>query len=136
MGRQYGVGVGNVALVADDDSVLDLDDAIGPGLEPGVVGHADDGGAVFGGGATKQANDHLSVLAVQGRGRLVGEQDLGILGQGAVKEFLTTGVTPAVGPLQLDLVILKMAIGPVALDVSLLSLLGVLLAYLIARSLF
>ena len=55
---------------------------------------------------------------------------------GPVKEFLTTGVTPAIGPLQLDLVILRMAIGPVALDVSLLSLLGVLLAYLIARSLF
>lgn len=55
---------------------------------------------------------------------------------GAVKEFLTTGVTPSVGPLQLDLVILKMAIGPVALDVSLLSLVGVVLAYLIARSLF
>jgi hypothetical protein len=55
---------------------------------------------------------------------------------GAVKEFLTTGVTPAIGPLELDLVILRMAIGPVALDVSLLSLVGVLLAYLIARSLF
>jgi hypothetical protein len=55
---------------------------------------------------------------------------------GAVKEFLTTGVTPSVGPLQLDLIILRMAIGPVALDVSLLSLLGVLLAYLIARSMF
>jgi hypothetical protein len=55
---------------------------------------------------------------------------------GAVKEFLTTGVTPSVGPLSLDLVILKFALGPVALDVSLLSLVGVLLAYLIARSLF
>ncbi len=55
---------------------------------------------------------------------------------GAVKEFLTTGVTPSVGPLPLDLVILKLAVGPIALDVSLLSLLGVLLAYLIARSLF
>ena len=55
---------------------------------------------------------------------------------GAVKEFLTTGVTPSVGPLPLDLVILKFAIGPVALDVSLLSLVGVLIAYLIARSLF
>lgn len=55
---------------------------------------------------------------------------------GAVKEFLTTGVTPSIGPLELDLVILKMALGPVALDVSLLSLVGVLLAYLIARSLF
>jgi hypothetical protein len=55
---------------------------------------------------------------------------------GAVKEFLTTGVTPSVGPLPLDLVILKFAIGPIALDVSLLSLVGVLVAYLIARSLF
>ena len=55
---------------------------------------------------------------------------------GAVKSFLTTGVTPSIGPLQLDLVILRMAIGPIALDVSLLSLVGVLLAYLIARSLF
>jgi hypothetical protein len=55
---------------------------------------------------------------------------------GAVKEFLTTGVTPAVGPLPVDLIILKFAVGPIALDVSLLSLLGVLIAYLIARSLF
>jgi Domain of unknown function (DUF4321) len=55
---------------------------------------------------------------------------------GAVKEFLTTGVTPSIGPLPLDLIILKFAIGPIALDVSLLSLVGVLVAYLIARSLF
>jgi len=55
---------------------------------------------------------------------------------GAVKEFLTTGVTPTLGPLPIDLVILKFAVGPIALDVSLLSLVGVLVAYLIARSLF
>ncbi len=55
---------------------------------------------------------------------------------GAAKEFLTAGVTPSIGPLHVDLIILKMAIGPVALDVSLLSLVGVVLAYLIARSLF
>ncbi len=55
---------------------------------------------------------------------------------GAVKEFLTTGVTPTFGPLHIDLVILKFVLGPMALDVSLLSLLGVVLAYLIARSLF
>jgi len=55
---------------------------------------------------------------------------------GAAKEFFTTGVTPAIGPLPVDLIILKFALGPVALDVSLLSLLGVLVAYLIARSLF
>ncbi len=55
---------------------------------------------------------------------------------GAAKEFFTTGVTPSIGPLPLDLVILKLAVGPIALDVSLLSLFGVLFAYLIARSLF
>lgn len=55
---------------------------------------------------------------------------------GAVKEFLTTGVSPALGPMKVDLVILNFSIGPVALDVSLLSLVGVLVAYLIARSLF
>lgn len=55
---------------------------------------------------------------------------------GAVKEFLTTGVTPSVGPLGVDLVIIKFGLGPIALDVSLLSIVGVLAAYLIARSLF
>jgi hypothetical protein len=55
---------------------------------------------------------------------------------GAVKEFLTSGVTPQVGAIPIDLIIIKFAVGPVALDVSLLSFLGVLVAYLIARSLF
>jgi hypothetical protein len=55
---------------------------------------------------------------------------------GAAKEFFTTGVTPSFGPIPVDLVILKFALGPVAIDVSLLSLLGVLVAYLIARSIF
>ena len=55
---------------------------------------------------------------------------------GAVKEFLTTGVTPTFGPFQVDLVILRVALGPLAFDVCLLSLVGVLVAYLIARSLF
>jgi hypothetical protein len=80
---------------------------------------------------------HILVLAV---GFIVGgfltEFARRFLPAGAVKEFLTTGVTPSIGALPIDLVIIKFAIGPLALDVSLLSLLGVLLAYLIARSLF
>jgi hypothetical protein len=55
---------------------------------------------------------------------------------GAVKEFLTSGVTPGFGAIPIDLIIIKFAVGPVALDVSLLAFLGVLVAYLIARSLF
>jgi len=55
---------------------------------------------------------------------------------GAVKEFLTTGLEPSFGPFTIDLLILKFSLGPVLIDVSLLSLVGVLVAYLIARSLF
>lgn len=58
------------------------------------------------------------------------------LPSGAVKEFLTTGMTAAIGPLTLDLIIISIGLGPIALDVSLLSLVGVLAAYLVARSLF
>jgi hypothetical protein len=55
---------------------------------------------------------------------------------GAAKEFLTAGVTPSMGPHTIDLVLITLTVGPLAVDVSLLSLLGVLIAYLIARSLF
>jgi hypothetical protein len=55
---------------------------------------------------------------------------------GPAKEFLTTGFTPYVPPLPINLILLKFTFGPVAIDVSLLSLLGILIAYLIARSLF
>jgi hypothetical protein len=54
---------------------------------------------------------------------------------GGAKQFLTAGVTPSIGPADIDLVIVKLTVG-VALDVSFLSLVGVLVAYLIARSLF
>jgi len=55
---------------------------------------------------------------------------------GPAKEFFTWTVAPSVGPLHLDLVILQMTLGPVALQVSLLGLVGIVIAYLIARSLF
>jgi hypothetical protein len=55
---------------------------------------------------------------------------------GAAKEFFTTGVTPSLGPLKIDLIILTFSLGPIAMDVSLTALLGVLIAYLVARSLF
>ena len=80
---------------------------------------------------------HALVLAIGFVvGGLLQQVARAFLPSGAVKEFLTTGVTFSVGPLPLDLVILKFAVGPVALDVSLFSLVGVLIAYLIARSLF
>lgn len=80
---------------------------------------------------------HGIVLAVGFiAGGLLTEVARRFLPPSAVKQFFTTGVTPSFGPLTVDLVILKFALGPVAIDVSLLGLAGVLLAYLIARSLF
>ncbi len=52
------------------------------------------------------------------------------------KDFFTWTVTQSIGPLHIDLVILHMTLGPVGLQVSLLALVGVVLAYLVARSLF
>ncbi|HEY6220666.1 MAG TPA: DUF4321 domain-containing protein [Gemmatimonadaceae bacterium] len=55
---------------------------------------------------------------------------------GAAKEFLTAGFTPYMAPHKIDLLLITLTVGPIAIDVSLLSLLGVLIAYLVARSLF
>lgn len=55
---------------------------------------------------------------------------------GAVKEFLTTGLAASIDALTIDLLILKFSLGPIVIDVSLMALVGVLIAYLIARSLF
>ncbi len=97
-------------------------------------------GAVTGrqsGSSKHRPGYHLAVLA---SGFVVGGLLNAVarkwLPTGAVKEFLTTGVTPSLGQIQIDLVIFSFGIGPFAMDVSLLSLVGVLIAYLIARSLF
>jgi hypothetical protein len=89
------------------------------------------------GAARRGATFHAIVLAIGFiSGGLMTQVSRKFLPPGAAKEFFTTGVTPSLGPLPIDLIILKFALGPVALDVSLLSLVGVLIAYLIARSLF
>lgn len=59
-----------------------------------------------------------------------------VLPKGAPREVLTFSVTPTFGPVSLDLLVVSMTVGPVGLHVSLLSVVGVVLAYLLARSLF
>ena len=58
------------------------------------------------------------------------------LPQGAAKEFFTTAVTPTFGPVHLDLIVVSITLGPIGFEVSLLSVLGVAIAYFVARSLF
>lgn len=55
---------------------------------------------------------------------------------GAAKEFFTTAVTPTFGPIHLDLLVVSITLGPIGLEVSLLAVLGVAIAYFVARSLF
>ncbi len=58
------------------------------------------------------------------------------LPQGPAKEFFTWTVTPSVGPIHINLLVMDFTVGPVGVHVSLLGLVGVILAYLLARSLF
>jgi predicted membrane-bound spermidine synthase len=54
----------------------------------------------------------------------------------AARTFFTSTWTATFGPVSADLLVISFTLGPVGLHVSLLSLIGVLVAYLIARSLF
>jgi hypothetical protein len=58
------------------------------------------------------------------------------LQESAAKDFFTTTATSVFGPVSMDLLVVNFTLGPIGLHVSLLSLIGVLLAYVIARSLF
>jgi hypothetical protein len=59
-----------------------------------------------------------------------------ILPEGAPKEVLTFAVAPHFGPVSLDLLVLSFTLGPVVVTVSVMAVVGVVLAYLLARSLF
>ena len=58
------------------------------------------------------------------------------LWQGPAKDFFTWTVSPSIGPFHVNLLVLNMTLGPIAIQVSLLALVGVILAYFVARSLF
>jgi hypothetical protein len=58
------------------------------------------------------------------------------LPQGPAKEIFTWAVNPTIGPVHIDLLVVSFTLGPIGFDVSLLALLGVLIAYFFARSIF
>lgn len=59
-----------------------------------------------------------------------------LLPESPAKEFFTWSVAPSIGPIHLDLLVMGLTLGPLVIQVSLLAVIGVVLAYLIARSLF
>jgi len=58
------------------------------------------------------------------------------LPQGPAKDIFTWAVTPTLGPIHMDLLVVSITLGPIGFDVSLLALVGVALAYYVARSIF
>lgn len=58
------------------------------------------------------------------------------LPESAARSFFTAAVTPTLGPVSVDLLVVSFTLGPVGLHVTVLSLVGVALAYYGARSLF
>ena len=85
----------------------------------------------------KRPGFYLSVLAI---GFVVGgflnALLTWVLPESAAKDFFTFTVTPTLGPVSLNLLVISFTLGPLGLHISLLSLVGVVLAYLLARSLF
>lgn len=59
-----------------------------------------------------------------------------VLPDSPTKTFFTYSVSPEFGPVPVNLLVVHFTLGPVGLELSLLSLLGVVLAYLVAKSLF
>lgn len=58
------------------------------------------------------------------------------LPEGPAKDFFTFTQTVALGPVSLNLLIFSVTLGPLTLQISLLGLVGIAVAYLLARSLF
>jgi len=59
-----------------------------------------------------------------------------VLPDSPTKSFFTFSVQGEIGPVPINLLVVHFTLGPVGVDISLLSVVGVLLAYLVAKSLF
>jgi hypothetical protein len=59
-----------------------------------------------------------------------------VLPDSPTKTFFTYAVRGELGPVPINLLVIHFTLGPMGVDISLLSVLGVALAYLVARSLF
>ena len=85
----------------------------------------------------KRPRFYLGILTA---GFLLGGYLSALLGrflpESAAKSFFTFSVTPSLGPVTVNLLVVSFTLGPVGINVSLLSLVGVAVAYYAARSIF
>lgn len=59
-----------------------------------------------------------------------------VIPDSVAKQVFTFEASASVGPVSLDLLVFSLTLGPFSVNVSPLAILGVIIAYLIARSLF
>jgi len=59
-----------------------------------------------------------------------------VMPDSVAKQVFTFTASASAGPVSLDLLVVSLTVGPFAVNVSPLAILGVVIAYLIARSLF
>jgi hypothetical protein len=67
-------------------------------------------------------------------GALLTELAVGFMPDSATREFFTTSVAAAFGPLVIDLVALGLTLGPLVFHLNALSVVGFLIVWLAARS--
>jgi hypothetical protein len=66
-------------------------------------------------------------------GALMTELAIRFMPESAAREFFTTSVAAAFGPLVIDLVAVGLTLGPLVFNINALSIVGFIIAYLIAR---
>ena len=86
--------------------------------------------------ATRRRAGRLLVVVVAGLvlGALLSELAVRFMPQSTARDFFTTSVTAAFGPLVIDLVAFGITLGPVVFRLDFLSVLGVLVVALAART--
>ena len=86
--------------------------------------------------ATRRRAGRVLVVVVAGLvlGALLSELAVRFMPQSTARDFFTTSVTAAFGPLVVDLVAFGITLGPVVFRLDFLSVLGVLVVALAART--
>jgi hypothetical protein len=67
-------------------------------------------------------------------GALLTELAIRFMPESAAREFFTTSVSAALGPLSLDLVAVGLTLGPLVLHLNFMSLVGFLVIFLVVRT--
>jgi hypothetical protein len=86
--------------------------------------------------AIRRRAGRLAMVVILGLvlGALLTELAIRFMPESAAREFFTTSVSAALGPLSLDLVAVGLTLGPLVLHLNFMSLVGFLVIFLVVRT--